>query len=78
MLAYNDAEWGVPVADDRGLFERLSLESFQAGLAWVTILRKRDAIRAAFSGFDPARVARYDDSDRARLHADAGIVRNRA
>jgi DNA-3-methyladenine glycosylase I len=77
-LAYHDAEWGVPVADDRGLFERLSLESFQAGLAWVTILRKRDAFRAAFSGFDPARVARYDDSDRARLIADAGIVRNRA
>ena len=78
MLAYHDFEWGVPVFDDRGLFERLSLETFQAGLAWVTILRKREAFRAAFGGFDPAVVARYDESDRARLLADAGIVRNRA
>jgi DNA-3-methyladenine glycosylase I len=78
MLAYHDTEWGVPVADDRDLFERLALESFQAGLAWVTILRKREAFRLAFDLFDPGRVARYDDSDRARLLADAAIVRNRA
>lgn len=78
MLAYHDDEWGRPVADDRGLFERLALESFQAGLAWVTILRKRDAFRRAFDDFDPMRIARYDEADRARLLADAGIVRNRA
>jgi len=78
MIAYHDEEWGVPISDDRELFERLALESFQAGLAWVTILRKREAFRGAFGGFDPALVARYGDSDRARLLADAGIVRNRA
>jgi DNA-3-methyladenine glycosylase I len=78
MLAYHDFEWGVPVLDDHGLFERLSLEGFQAGLAWVTILRKREAFRAAFGGFDPAVVAHYDAFDRTRLLADAGIVRNRA
>ncbi len=78
MLAYHDAEWGVPVNDDRKLFERLALECFQAGLAWVTILRKRAAFRLAFDGFDPEKIARYDDGDRARLMADAAIVRNRA
>jgi DNA-3-methyladenine glycosylase I len=78
MLAYHDDEWGVPVSDDRQLFERLALESFQAGLAWVTILRKRDAFRNAFDGFDPVLVARYGDADLARLLGDAGIVRNRA
>ena len=78
MLAYHDVEWRVPVLEDRDLFERLALESFQAGLAWITILRKSDAFRRAFDGFDPGRVARYDDADRARLLADAGIVRNEA
>jgi DNA-3-methyladenine glycosylase I len=78
MLVYHDGEWGVPVSDDRDLFERLTLESFQAGLAWVTILRKRDAFRRAFDEFDPELVSRYDETDRARLLADAGIVRNRA
>jgi DNA-3-methyladenine glycosylase I len=76
MTAYHDAEWGVPVHDDAELFERLALESFQAGLSWSTILRKREAFRAAFAGFDPIVVARFDDGDRARLMADAGIVRN--
>jgi len=78
MIAYHDEEWGVPISDDHELFERLALESFQAGLAWVTILRKREAFRGAFDSFDPALVARYGDSDRSRLLADAGIVRNRA
>lgn len=78
MVAYHDAEWGVPVRDDTELFERLALESFQAGLSWSTILRKRDAFRAAFAGFDPRRVAAFGDPDRERLLADAGIVRNRA
>jgi DNA-3-methyladenine glycosylase I len=78
MTAYHDDEWGVPVHDDVELFERLALESFQAGLSWSTILRKRASFRAAFEGFDPAVVAAYDDADRARLMADAGIVRNRA
>ncbi len=78
MTAYHDDEWGVPVHDDVELFERLALESFQAGLSWSTILRKRIAFRAAFDGFDPGIVAPYDDVDRARLMADAGIVRNRA
>jgi DNA-3-methyladenine glycosylase I len=78
MVAYHDAEWGVPVGDDIELFERLALESFQAGLSWSTILRKRDAFRAAFAGFDPRLVAAFDDRDRERLLADAGIVRNRA
>jgi DNA-3-methyladenine glycosylase I len=78
MVAYHDTEWGVPVRDDRELFERLALESFQAGLSWSTILRKRDTFRTAFAGFDPGRVAAFDDGDRARLLADAGIVRNRA
>lgn len=78
MVAYHDHEWGVPCHDDLELFERLALESFQAGLSWSTILRKRNAFRAAFLGFDPAVVAAFDDADRARLLADAGIVRNRA
>ena len=78
MTAYHDDEWGVPVHDDVELFERLALESFQAGLSWSTILRKREAFRSAFEGFDPAVVARYDGENRARLMADAGIVRNRA
>jgi DNA-3-methyladenine glycosylase I len=75
--AYHDEEWGRPVRDDRGLYERISLEAFQSGLAWITILRKRDAFRAAFAGFDPEVVARFGEGDVARLMADAGIVRNR-
>jgi DNA-3-methyladenine glycosylase I len=78
MTAYHDVEWGVPVHDEVELFERLALESFQAGLSWSTILRKREAFRSAFDGFDPSVVAAYEDADRARLMADAGIVRNRA
>jgi len=78
MTGYHDEEWGVAVHDDVELFERLALESFQAGLSWSTILRKRESFRAAFLGFDPAVVARFDDGDRERLMADAGIVRNRA
>ena len=76
-VAYHDAEWGVPLHDDRRLFELLVLEGFQAGLSWITILRKREAFRRAFHGFDPARVARYGARDVARLLADAGIVRHR-
>src|SRR3954469_3674209 len=75
--AYHDDEWGRPVRDERGLFERISLEAFQSGLSWLTILRKRDAFRAAFAGFDPEAVARFGDDDVARLLGDAGIVRNR-
>jgi len=75
--AYHDTEWGFPVADDRRLFEKLSLEGFQAGLSWLTILRKREAFRSAFAGFDHARVARFGEDDVARLLADAGIVRHR-
>jgi DNA-3-methyladenine glycosylase I len=78
MVAYHDDEWGVPTHDDQELFERLALESFQAGLSWSTILRKREAFRQAFRGFDPAVVAAFDEPDRERLMADAGIVRNRA
>jgi DNA-3-methyladenine glycosylase I len=78
MVAYHDDEWAVPVRDDTELFERLALESFQAGLSWSTILRKRESFRSAFQGFDPAVVATFDDGDRTRLLADAGIVRNRA
>lgn len=78
MQAYHDDEWGVPVSDDGDLFERLVLESFQAGLSWRTILHKRVAFRAAYRGFNPAAVAAYDDADRDRLMADAGIVRNRS
>ena len=78
MLAYHDEEWGVPIAGDAELFERLALEGFQAGLSWQTILNKRAAFREAFRGFEPAIVARFDDVDRERLLADARIVRNRA
>jgi DNA-3-methyladenine glycosylase I len=77
-VAYHDTEWGVPLRDDRALFELLILEGAQAGLAWITILRKREGYRRAFDGFDPARVAAYGEADVARLLADAGIVRNRA
>lgn len=78
MRAYYDTEWGMPVRDERGVFERLSLEAFQSGLSWATILRKRPAFREAFDGFDPEAVAAYGDLDVERLLADAGIVRNRA
>ena len=77
LREYYDTEWGMPVRDERGLFERLSLEAFQSGLSWATILRKRPAFREAFHGFDPDVVAAFDDWDAARLMADAGIVRNR-
>jgi DNA-3-methyladenine glycosylase I len=76
MVAYHDEEWGVPVEGDTELFERLALESFQAGLSWSTILRKRESFRVAFEGFDPAVVARYGPAQRERLMANAGIVRN--
>lgn len=76
--AYHDTEWGVPVRGEAALYERFTLEEFQSGLAWITILRKRPAFRAAFAGFDPEAVARFTDDDVARLLADAGIVRNRA
>ena len=75
---YHDEEWGFPVSDERGLLERLVLEAFQSGLAWITILRKRDAFRTAFAGFDPEAVAAFGDADVERLLADASIVRNRA
>ena len=78
MRDYHDHEWGRPIAGDAAWFERLSLEAFQSGLSWATILRKRPAFRAAFDGFDPDLVAAYDDADVERLMADAGIVRNRA
>ena len=77
-VAYHDTEWGVPVRDDRVLFEFLILEGFQAGLSWITILRKREAFRRAFAGFDPAKVARFGARERLRLMKDEGIVRNRA
>ncbi len=76
-LDYHDREWGVPVHDDRQLFEFLILEGAQAGLAWITILRKRENYRHAFDGFDPERIARYDDLKVRQLLADPGIVRNR-
>jgi DNA-3-methyladenine glycosylase I len=76
--AYHDTEWGVPEYDSRALWEKLVLDGFQAGLAWITILRKREAFRAAFDGFDPEKVAAYGEADRARLMADAGIVRSNA
>ncbi|ENO87249.1 MULTISPECIES: DNA-3-methyladenine glycosylase I [Thauera] len=76
-VAYHDTEWGVPNHDDRHLFEMLVLEGAQAGLSWITILRKREHYRRAFDGFDAERVARYGEADLARLLADAGIVRNR-
>ena len=77
-VAYHDAEWGVPEYDDRALFEKLLLDGFQAGLSWITILRKRDAFRAAFDGFEPERIARYDAAKVEALMADTGIIRNRA
>ena len=77
LREYYDTEWGMPVRDERGVFERLSLEAFQAGLSWATILRKREAFRRAFDYFDVDRVATYDGSDVDRLMADAGIVRNK-
>jgi DNA-3-methyladenine glycosylase I len=76
--AYHDLEWGVPEYDSRALWEKLALDGFQAGLSWITILRKRQAFRAAFGGFDPEKVARYGEADRARLMADPGIVRSNA
>src|SRR5215218_3333402 len=77
-LAYHDEEWGRPVVDDDALFERLSLEGFQSGLSWLTILRKRPAFREAFAGFSIDAVARFGERDIRRLMGDAGIVRNRA
>ncbi len=76
-MAYHDTEWGVPVHDEHALYERLMLEAFQSGLAWITILRKREGIRDAFCQFDPERVARFGDDDIARLMQDARIIRNR-
>jgi DNA-3-methyladenine glycosylase I len=76
MQDYYDTEWGMPVRDERGMFERISLEAFQSGLSWATILRKRPAFRVAFADFDPDTVAGFTADDVARLMADAGIVRN--
>ena len=78
LREYHDTEWGVPVRDSRALWELLMLEGFQAGLAWITVLRKRDAFRKAFKGFNPAKVARFSDLDIARLLQDSGIIRSRA
>ncbi len=75
---YHDEEWGRPVRDDRAIYEKLTLEAFQSGLSWLTILRKRENFRTAFDGFEPERVAAYGPDDVARLLADTGIVRNRA
>ncbi|MFK4759629.1 DNA-3-methyladenine glycosylase I [Microbacterium sp. ZW T5_45] len=75
---YHDEEWGTPLHGDRALFEKMALEGFQAGLSWITILRKRPRFREVFAGFDPEIVAEFDESDIERLMADAGIVRNRA
>jgi DNA-3-methyladenine glycosylase I len=75
---YHDTEWGLPVRGERGIYERIMLEAFQSGLSWLTILRKREAFREAFAGFDPDTVAAFDDADVERLMRDAGIVRNRA
>jgi DNA-3-methyladenine glycosylase I len=77
-LAYHDEEWGVPEFDDRALFEKLILDGFQAGLSWITILRKRENFRTAFDGFNPEKIARYREPKIERLMRDAGIVRNRA
>jgi len=76
-LSYHDEEWGRPVRDERGVYERLCLEGFQSGLSWLTILRKRHAFREAFAGFDPDRVAEFDERDVSRLLGDASIVRHR-
>jgi DNA-3-methyladenine glycosylase I len=78
MAAYHDEEWGVPERDPRALWEKLMLDGFQAGLAWITVLRKRDAFRAAFQDFDPDKVARFKEKDIERLLGDAGIIRSRA
>jgi DNA-3-methyladenine glycosylase I len=78
MRGYHDAEWGVPERDPRALWEKLMLDGFQAGLAWITVLRKRDAFRAAFAGFEPERVAGFGEAEVARLLGDAGIIRSRA
>lgn len=78
MREYYDTEWGLPVRDEQGLYERITLEGFQSGLSWATILRKRPAFREVFDGFDPEQVARYGDEDVERLMGDARIVRNRA
>ncbi len=78
MRAYHDEEWGVPEHDSRMLWELLMLEGFQAGLAWIIVLKKRDAFRKAFKGFDPAKVARFTEADIERLLGDAGIIRSRA
>ncbi|MFI7009117.1 DNA-3-methyladenine glycosylase I [Streptomyces sp. NPDC050145] len=77
-MAYHDEEWGREVRGDDAFFERLTLEAFQSGLSWITILRRREGFRAAFAGFKIAEVARFTDTDRERLLADAGIIRNRA
>jgi DNA-3-methyladenine glycosylase I len=77
-VAYHDEEWGAPEWDDRALFEKLILDGFQAGLSWITILRKRETFRLAFDGFQPEKIARYDERKFAKLMADPGIVRNRA
>ena len=78
MREYYDTEWGMPIRDEQGIYERICLEGFQAGLSWATILRKRPAFRAAFAGFDPEAVARFTGEDVERLMLDGGIVRNRA
>jgi DNA-3-methyladenine glycosylase I len=78
LVRYHDEQWGVPVHDDRELFEMLVLEGAQAGLSWITVLRKREGYRRAFARFDPSKVSRFSAADRARLLADEGIVRNRA
>jgi DNA-3-methyladenine glycosylase I len=78
MAAYHDGEWGVPERDPRALWEKLMLDGFQAGLAWITVLRKREAFRAAFKDFDPDQVARFKERDVERLLGDAGIIRSRA
>ncbi len=77
LRTYYDTEWGMPVTDERGVFERLSLEGFQSGLSWATILRKREGFRAAFHGFDPEAVAAFGERDVERLLADPGIIRHR-
>lgn len=76
-VAYHDTEWGVPEYDSRALFEKLILDGFQAGLAWITILRKRDSFRSAFAGFEPEAIARFSETDIQRLLGDAGIIRHR-
>jgi DNA-3-methyladenine glycosylase I len=78
LRAYHDEEWGVPEIDSRALWEKLMLDSFQAGLAWITVLRKRDAFRAVFKGFDPVAVSRFQGADVSRLLQDPGIIRSRA